>query len=168
MFGNQSQFNQRQTRLFKKGDLKYIILDIVKDNPSHVYDITAVLTERFHGFYSPSAGSIYPILQLLEKMEYVSSCRKEEKNIYTITDAGKRFLQDEKATTDKIKERFKGVWRSSDKQYLRDVRAVLNYSSEIRHLVGKAAISKDPGKLQQIKDILLMTLTEIIKIDEES
>jgi len=168
MFGNQSQFNQRQTRLFKKGDLKYIILDIVKDNPSHGYDITAVLTERFHGFYSPSAGSIYPILQLLEKMEYVSSCRKEEKNIYTITDAGKRFLQDEKATTDKIKERFKGVWRSSDKQYLRDVRAVLNYSSEIRHLVGKAAISKDPGKLQQIKDILLMTLTEIIKIDEES
>ena len=107
-------------------------------------------------------------LTLLEKMEYVSSCRKEEKNIYTITDAGKRFLQDEKATTDKIKERFKGVWRSSDKQYLRDVRAVLNYSSEIRHLVGKAAISKDPGKLQQIKDILLMTLTEIIKIDEES
>ena len=169
MFGNQAQFiNQRQTRLFKKGDLKYIILDIVKDNPSHGYDIAAVLTERFHGCYSPSAGSIYPILQLLEKMEYVSSCRREEKNIYTITDGGRTFLKEEKATTDKIKGRFKGLWGSSDKEYLNDVRSVLNYSSEIRHLLGRTALSKDPEKLQKIKEVLLKTHTDIKKIIGES
>ena len=65
MSGTLFQDNPRQPRLFKKGDLKYVILDIVKDYPVHGYDITTVLEERFHGLYSPSAGSIYPILQFL-------------------------------------------------------------------------------------------------------
>jgi DNA-binding PadR family transcriptional regulator len=167
MFGTHFQDNQRQSRLFKKGDLKYIILDIVKDNPSHGYDITTVLEERFHGLYSPSAGSIYPILQLLENVNYVTSSRKDGKNVYTITDAGKSFLKEQKETTDKIKERFQDLWCCSNKEYLRDVRAVLNYSSEIRHLIGKTAVGKDTAKVTRIKGILAKTFTDIKAITEE-
>ncbi len=167
MFGTHFQDNQRQSRLFKKGDLKYVILDIVKDCPSHGYDITSVLEERFHGLYSPSAGSIYPILQFLENVNYVTSFRKDGKNVYTITDAGKSFLKEEKETTDKIKERFQGLWCCPDKEYLQDVRAVLNYSSEIRHIIGRIAVSKDTSKVSGIKEILAKAFTEIKAITEE-
>ena len=149
MSGTLFQDNPRQPRLFKKGDLKYVILDIVKDYPVHGYDITTVLEERFHGLYSPSAGSIYPILQFLENLNYVTSCRKDGKNVYTITNEGKSFLEEEKDTTDKIKKRFQGLWGSANKEYFQDVRAVLNYSSEIRHIIGRLAVSKTLQKLPE-------------------
>jgi DNA-binding PadR family transcriptional regulator len=167
MFASHFQENQRQSRLFKKGDLKYVILDIVKDYPSHGYDITTVLEERFHGLYSPSAGSIYPILQFLESEKFVTSFRKDGKNVYTITDAGKRFLKEEKKTTDRIKERFQNLWGSTNRQYLQDVRAVLNYSSEIRHIIGRLAMSKDTEKVSRLKEKLSRALTDIKTITEE-
>jgi DNA-binding PadR family transcriptional regulator len=167
MFSDNFHDNQRQSRLFKRGDLKYVILDIVKDCPSHGYDITSVLEDRFHGLYSPSAGSIYPILQFLESENFVTSCRKDGKNIYTITDDGNRFLKEEKATTDKIKERFRSLWGSADKEYLQDVRAILNYTSEMRHMIGKIAMSKDTSKVKAIREILFKTSAYIKAIAEE-
>jgi DNA-binding PadR family transcriptional regulator len=167
MFGDNFHDNQRKSRLFKKGDLKYVILDMVKDCPSHGYDITTVLKERFHGLYSPSAGSIYPILQFLESENFVTSCRKDGKNVYTITVEGKRFLKEEKVTTDKIKERFRSLWGSADKEYLQDVRAILNYTSEMRHIIGKIAMSKDSLKVTAIRKIMAKASADIKAISEE-
>ena len=167
MFGDNFHDNQRKSRLFKKGDLKYVILDMVKDCPSHGYDITTVLEERFHGLYSPSAGSIYPILQFLESENFVTSCRKDGKNVYTITVEGKRFLKDEKVTTDKIKERFRSLWGSADKEYLQDVRAILNYTSEMRNIIGKIAMSKDSLKVTAIRKIMAKASADIKAISEE-
>lgn len=168
MFSTRFQDNQKQTRLFKKGDLKYVILDIVKDAPSHGYDITTILEERFHGLYSPSAGSMYPILQLLENSHYVTSVSKDGKNVYTITEEGTRFLEEEKETTDRIKKRFLGLWGCCDKEYLRDVRALLNYSSEIRHIIGKTAVSKDTQKVSRIKEIMAKAFTDINTVLEDN
>ena len=167
MFGDNFHDNQRKSRLFKKGDLKYVILDMVKDCPSHGYDITTVLEERFHGLYSPSAGSIYPILQFLESENFVTSCRKDGKNVYTITVEGKRFLKDEKVTTDKIKERFRSLWSSTDKEYLQDIRAILNYTSEMRNIIGKIAMSKDSLKVTAIRKIMAKASADIKAISEE-
>jgi DNA-binding PadR family transcriptional regulator len=167
MFGDNFHDNQRKSRLFKKGDLKYVILDMVKDCPSHGYDITTVLEERFHGLYSPSAGSIYPILQFLESENFVTSCRKDGKNVYTITVEGKRFLKDEKVTTDKIKERFRSLWGSADKEYLQDIRAILNYTSEMRNIIGKIAMSKDSLKVTAIRKIMAKASADIKAISEE-
>ena len=50
----------RRGRMFEKGDLKYVILDLLKDEPSHGYEIIRRLEERSRGFYSPSPGSVYP------------------------------------------------------------------------------------------------------------
>lgn len=168
MLGTRYRDNPKQSRLFKKGDLKYVILDIVMDSPSHGYDITTVLEERFHGLYSPSAGSIYPILQSLEKSNYVTSCWRDGKNVYTITDEGKRFLEQEKDTTAKIKERFLGMWSCCDSEYLRDVRALLNYSSDIRHIIGKIAVSRNAQKVAGTKEIMAKAFSDIMAISEDN
>jgi DNA-binding PadR family transcriptional regulator len=168
MFRDNFHDNQRKSRLFKKGDLKYVILDMIKDCPSHGYDITSILEDRFHGLYSPSAGSIYPILQFLESENFVTSCRKDGKNVYTITDEGKRFLKEEKVTTDNIKERFRSLWSCADKKYLQDVRAILNYTSEMRHIIGKIAVSKDTSKVTAIRKIMAKASADIKVISEEA
>jgi len=167
MFGIYSRDSQKQSRLFKKGDMKYVILDIVNDCPSHGYDITSVMEERSNGLYSPSAGSIYPVLQLLENLNYVTSCRKDGRNVYTITKAGKSFLKEQKDTTDKIKDRLNCCMGSGNKEYIQDIRTVLNYSSEIRHIIGRIAMSKDTAKVARIKEKLSEALTDIKTIAEE-
>ncbi|MCJ7743765.1 MAG: PadR family transcriptional regulator, partial [Dehalococcoidales bacterium] len=58
---------------FRRGVFKYIILQYLKDKPSHGYEIIRALEERLHGLYVPSAGTIYPRLQMLEERGYVTS-----------------------------------------------------------------------------------------------
>ncbi|NLE75597.1 MAG: helix-turn-helix transcriptional regulator, partial [Chloroflexi bacterium] len=51
-----------------------------------------MLEERFHGFYTPSAGAIYPTLQWLEDLKCVVGDEQEGRKVYTITQAGRAFL----------------------------------------------------------------------------
>src|SRR6266581_6856385 len=89
---------ERRERVFGRGDLKYVILDLLKDQPRHGYDIIRELEGRFHGFYTPSAGAVYPVLQLLEDMGAVTVVEQEGRKVYTITDEGRRILTERQDT----------------------------------------------------------------------
>jgi DNA-binding PadR family transcriptional regulator len=86
---------ERHARIFEKGDLKYVILSLLKAKPSHGYEIIRALEDYFHGFYTPSAGSVYPTLQMLDDMGYVSASERDGKKVYTITDEGLKFLEEQ-------------------------------------------------------------------------
>ena len=76
----------------RRGDMKYLILDVLTAGPRHGYDIIAALEERSSGRYRPSAGSVYPNLQLLEDGGYVSGEAVDGKRIYAITERGRELL----------------------------------------------------------------------------
>ena len=84
-----------------RGHLNLIILELIKERPRHGYDVIKAIAERFHGFYSPSAGSVYPILQELEDQDFVTSSEESGKKIYSITKDGEKEL---KANKDKFSE----------------------------------------------------------------
>lgn len=157
----------RQSRLFKKGDMKYVILDLLKDKPAHGYELTQALENRFHGLYSPSAGSVYPVLQLLEDMGCVTSNITEGKKVYTITEAGKKFLKDQQETVETIRERFQGWWGAQNREYLQMVREMMNYARDITGEIRRIAMRKDPAKIARINEILAKTLKEIEQIHQE-
>jgi len=75
----------------RRGDIKYEILSVLVDGPRHGYDIMLAIEEHRGGF-RPSAGSIYPTLQLLEDEGCVSSAEADAKRAYTITEKGRAFL----------------------------------------------------------------------------
>lgn len=81
-------------RFFEKGALKFVILDLLKDRPAHGYELIRAMEERSQGFYTPSAGSIYPTLQLLEDMGLVTAAESNGKKVYTLTDAGRAYLKE--------------------------------------------------------------------------
>src|SRR5215213_5133423 len=76
-------------RVFGHGDLKFVILNLLAEKPRHGYEIIKELEERFAGTYSPSPGTVYPTLSLLEDLGYATA-RLEEGNrkVYEITDEG--------------------------------------------------------------------------------
>src|SRR5262245_38076032 len=79
-FGGSFGRGRGRERLLR-GHLKMIILEIVKEKPRHGYDVIKAIEERFHGFYSPSAGSVYPILRELDDQGFVASSQEGDKKI---------------------------------------------------------------------------------------
>jgi DNA-binding PadR family transcriptional regulator len=120
MFGSHYYHGERQHRPVEKGMLKYVILDLLKDKPSHGYEIIKALEDRFHGFYTPSAGSVYPTLQLLEDMGYVTQAEKDGKKVYTITDEGRKHLDDEKSHIEDIKVHMREFWGMHNREDMRE------------------------------------------------
>src|SRR3979409_2501724 len=97
-------------RMFGRGDLKYVILELLKDQPRHGYDIIRALEERMRGAYRPSPGSVYPTLQMLEDLGYVTSNQQDGKKVYSITDEGRRYLEEQSSTVDDIRSRIAAGW----------------------------------------------------------
>ncbi len=79
-------------RAFGRGDLKYALLELLQERPMHGYEMMKALEEKSGGFYSPSPGSVYPTLQMLEDGGYVTSKETDGKKVYSITDAGRALL----------------------------------------------------------------------------
>lgn len=112
-FGGFGRRGGGRDRFFKKEiyNLQFIILQMLEEESRHGYQIIKDLEERFKGFYSPSPGSVYPILQMLEDRDFVSISKEGNKKIYTITDEGKTFLKenvDQDEFTKRL-EQFKNV-----------------------------------------------------------
>ena len=77
----------------RRGDIKFLLLEVLRDGPRHGYEIIGELEARFRG-YRPSAGSVYPTLQMLEEGGFVTSQEVDGKKVYTITAAGLKLLDD--------------------------------------------------------------------------
>ena len=92
---------------FGAGDMKYVILKLLRDKPRHGYEVMKELEERMHGCYSPSPGTVYPTLQWLEDEGLVVARDIEGKKVYEITDTGRAFLDEHKDTVEDIFERVR-------------------------------------------------------------
>jgi len=77
----------------RRGGMKFLLLEVLKEGPRHGYEIIGELENRFRG-YRPSPGSVYPTLQMLEEGGFVTSQEVEGKKVYTITQAGLKLLEE--------------------------------------------------------------------------
>ncbi|MGI8549564.1 MAG: PadR family transcriptional regulator, partial [Dehalococcoidia bacterium] len=110
-------FGRRAERFLERGDLKYVILDLLQEQPRHGYDIIRALEERFGGFYSPSPGVIYPTLQLLEDQGAVTGAEQDGKKVYTITEAGRHLLAERPDHLAGIRDRMRAWGPSQHPQF---------------------------------------------------
>jgi DNA-binding PadR family transcriptional regulator len=81
-------------RFFAHGDLRLVILHLIKEKPRHGYEIIKAIEEHVAGAYTPSPGVIYPTLTLLEELGYVTvSTGDGAKKLHAITPEGLAFLE---------------------------------------------------------------------------
>ncbi|MBN1374591.1 MAG: PadR family transcriptional regulator [Dehalococcoidia bacterium] len=161
MFSKRYYERGRHARLFEKGDLKYVILDLLKEKPSHGYEIIRALEDRFHGFYVPSAGSVYPTLQLLEDMGYVTSAEQDGKRVYTITEEGKKFISERRDTMDRIKGHMKDWWSPETHE---EIREIMHEIGRLVHNIGRKVRRMDHEKLNRVREIVARAEREVEEI----
>lgn len=84
-----SGFDKRVGTRMGRGDVRASVLALLAEEPMHGYQIIREIEERTAGRWKPSAGSVYPTLQLLADEGLVSAERSNDRKIYSLTDAGK-------------------------------------------------------------------------------
>jgi DNA-binding PadR family transcriptional regulator len=79
----------RGGRSVRRGNVRFAILAALKDTPMHGYQVIQELESRTQGRWRPSAGSVYPTLQLLEDEGLLTSEVVDGRRTYSLTDAGR-------------------------------------------------------------------------------
>jgi len=149
---------------FQKGDLKYVILDLIKDKPRYGYEIIRILEEHSHGFYAPSPGAVYPTLQLLEELGYVTATQQDGKKVYAITEEGRRFLAEREHVAEDIKRNIKDWW--SPEIHI-EFHQMMHELGGLGRSLGRLSRKTDTEKLRRIRDVILRTKNDIEAILKE-
>jgi DNA-binding PadR family transcriptional regulator len=79
----------------RRGDVRSAILALLDDRPMHGYEMIQELEERTGGRWRPSAGSIYPTLQLLEDEGLVTAEEVDGRKVFSLTDSGKKEVPEQ-------------------------------------------------------------------------
>lgn len=161
-------FGSQHGRRFGRGDLKYVILDLLKDQPRHGYDVIRALEDRFHGFYSPSPGSVYPTLQLLEDQGYVTSSQQDGKRMYAITDEGRRFLAERAEAVEDVRSRMASEWGPKLTPELRQLIDEVRQLGQFMFRQGAHGALNDPEKVRRVRDAVARARAEIEAIFADS
>lgn len=154
-------FRGRMGRMFEQGDLKYVILQLIDEKPRHGYDIIKALEEKSQGAYSPSPGTVYPTLTMLEEMGYVRASTEDGgKKVYEITPEGKQYLQANASTVESIFERISDAVEPFFSSSMGEVRGAMRHLA--RSALGTAMKHADnKDVLASIAQVLERAATEI-------
>jgi DNA-binding PadR family transcriptional regulator len=87
----------------ERGNIRFFVLMTLRERRLHGYGIIKAI-EDVSG-HAPSAGVIYPTLQMLEDEGCVTMNEEDHKKIYVITDKGLRFLEDHRDTVERLSSR---------------------------------------------------------------
>lgn len=146
-----------------KGDVKYLILNALNKKPMHGYQLISDIKEEFMGLYSPSPGTIYPALQMLEEQELIKISKKEKKN-YEITNKGRTYLKENQLKVTRI---LNSLRENKTIPKLKELAIELKeLSTETMKLAAKNASNnakKHAESINKTKTILKNTITEIKK-----
>jgi DNA-binding PadR family transcriptional regulator len=80
-------------RKARRGDVRTAALLLLAEEPRNGYQLMQELEERSSGAWRPSAGSIYPALQLLEDEGLIRSEQVDGRKLLHLTDAGRKLVE---------------------------------------------------------------------------
>jgi DNA-binding PadR family transcriptional regulator len=152
--------HRRRSQMFESGEVKFVILRLLKEKPRHGYEVIKALEEKLGGYYTPSAGTVYPTLQLLGDEGYVRAVDTDGKKVYHITPEGETYLEKHRDLLEEILDRVRETVRDFTGGGLGDVQG------SFVHLAGvtfKRAWRRGPDDpaLKRVAEILRKAADEI-------
>jgi DNA-binding PadR family transcriptional regulator len=87
-FGGMGGFGGHGGMRARRGDIRAAVLRLLAEQPMHGYQMIQELSARSGGAWSPSAGSVYPTLQMLADEGLIVSEESAGKKIFSLTEAG--------------------------------------------------------------------------------
>ena len=99
----------RRRRMFAAGELRLLLLHLIAEEPRHGYELIKAVEDMTGGNYSPSPGTVYPTLSLLEDEGLIREVDGDEpRKAYRATEKGRGELVDRKDEIESLVERIEG------------------------------------------------------------
>lgn len=156
--------NGRRERLFEAGRMKLLVLHLIQQAPKHGYEIIKEISDLVGGGYSPSAGTIYPTLNWLEDMKFVTVENTEgDRKQYHITQAGNEHLEQQHNITQELLDKFNMRREIQNNDQLIEIyRAMANLKTSLRlKLKGH---DYDPEQVRKIAEKIDQAAVEITRL----
>lgn len=97
-----------------RGDVRAATLLLLDEQPLHGYQIIQLIEERSGGIWRPSAGSVYPALQLLEDEALVRAEQEEGRRVFHLTETGRAYVAEHRdeltAARDAVTDTVSAGW----------------------------------------------------------
>ncbi|WP_347107998.1 PadR family transcriptional regulator [Paenarthrobacter sp. S56] len=138
-----SRFEKRSGTRAGRGELRTAILALLAERPMHGYQIIREIEERSSGSWKPSAGSVYPTLQLLADEGFVSAEESNGRKIYSLTEAGQEDVAGAETST---------LWSSADTG--RGFSALPKAGIELAQAAAQVGRSGTPKQVQEAVAVL--------------
>jgi DNA-binding PadR family transcriptional regulator len=142
----------------RRGDVRAAILALLAERPMHGYEMIQELEERTGGAWKPSAGSVYPTLQLLEDEGLIRGEEAEGKRRFDLTDEGRR-QQEERAGDAPWEE----VTAGFDPEVLHLKRSL----QQLHASMGQVFHAAEPGQREKVRALLDETRKKVYAILSE-
>ena len=142
----------RLGRFLEHGDLRFVLLALIEEAPSHGYELIRALEERTGGAYRPSPGAIYPTLALLEDEGFaLQSAGEGGRKLYAITEAGREALAAQQPSVDAIFARMSSVG-ADDAGRDKVRRAMENVKTALRLRLARGASDAEAAAVAAVLD----------------
>ena len=155
----------RRQRFFGHGELRLVVLSILKDNASHGYELIKAVEALTQGHYSPSPGVIYPTLDLLQDQGLITVHEEDggRKKI-AITAEGTQALAESEEQLAQIQVRLKARMVGHElRKHPQMKRALDNFKAVLDLKVNQEEISD--AQLKQIVGVIDRAALEISQLD---
>ncbi|WP_309104728.1 PadR family transcriptional regulator [Microbacterium sp.] len=132
-----------------RGDVRSAVLSLLAEKPMHGYQIINEIAERSGGTWKPSAGSVYPTLQLLADEGLIEAQEQNGRKTYSLTEAGRAVAAESGETP--------APWESTaGKDGHRDARfsALPKAGVDLAAAAAQVGRSGSPEQVQQAVEVL--------------
>ena len=153
----------RPGRFFDHGDLRFVLLQLIREQPSHGYELIKAVEQASGGAYSPSPGVIYPTLTLLEELGYVTAADENGgKKLYTLAPEGEAFLEANRVHVDGLSARMAEAAARSTASAPQILRATENLKTALRmKLTGAQLTPEQVTGLAQVLDDAVRAIDQV-------
>ncbi|WMJ67626.1 helix-turn-helix transcriptional regulator [Stenotrophomonas sp. 24(2023)] len=80
-------------RMLTRGDLRLLVLALLGEQPRHGYELIQHIAALFGQVYTPSAGTMYPLLASFDQAGWIVAEDEDGRRRFRITEAGRAELE---------------------------------------------------------------------------
>ena len=134
-------FEKRAGSRVSRGDVRAAVLALLVERPMHGYQIIREIEKRSGGAWKPSAGSVYPTLQLLADEGLIAAEEANGRKTYSLTEEGREVADESKESA---------PWDGAERGNRFGAAAALpKAGSELAHAVAQLARTGTPEQVDR-------------------
>ena len=140
-----SRIDRRMGTRAGKGEVRAAVLALLAERPMHGYQIIREIEERSGGSWKPSAGSVYPTLQLLSDEGIITAEESGGRKTYALTEAGRDEVAESGASA---------PWQNAESSEHPGFTALPKAGVELAQAAAQVGRTGTPEQVQQAVAIL--------------